>query len=274
MKLLPSISKIVTQVQSLHHATPTLQNLSSVIEATSLDSSSVSHEKKCFEFRHLSFSNVSLEYPESGVVLDKCNLSIHRGDVVGVVGETGSGKSTLINIILGLVAPTEGQVVVNDEPIEQRLEEFTSVIGYVPQETYLVDESLYNNIVFFRAEDDAENRRLVEGLLEDVSLSSLVEKLEDGIDSSVGEQGCRLSGGQRQRVGIARALYSKPNILILDEATSALDKKIEQQIMELILKFRGETTIIMIAHRESTLQSCDYILKVSDGKVSKSLKLD
>ena len=274
MKLLPSISKIVTQTQSLHHARPTLENLIGVLETASSNVELAKSQGNSFEFRSLAFDNVSLEYSESGLVLDNCSFSIQRGDVVGVVGETGSGKSTLINIILGLIEPSSGQVSVNGESLEDIRGEFTSVIGYVPQETYLVDESLYNNIVFFRANDDMESRDWVRSLLEDVSLFTLVNKLESGIDSSVGEQGCRLSGGQRQRVGIARALYNKPNILILDEATSALDKKTEQQIMELILRFKGETTIIMIAHRESTLQSCDYILKVSNGKVNKSLALD
>jgi ABC-type multidrug transport system fused ATPase/permease subunit len=186
---------------------------------------------------------------------------------VMIVGESGSGKSTLIDIILGLLMPTDGRVISDKYDISFNLKEWQSKIGYVPQVIYLTDDSLKKNIAFGIPEEMIDYTKL-DIAIKASQLDSFIHTLPDGINTFVGERGVRISGGQRQRIGIARALYNNPEILVLDEATSALDTEIEEEVMNSVYNLIGQKTIIIVAHRISTLSKCNKIYKVENSKIT------
>lgn len=261
IKVLPSASKVVAHVQALSYAKPSINNyLRSINDGERRGNIP---QKTIGSFQSLELNKVVFSYGEQKV-LNEVTLKLERGDIVGIIGETGSGKSTLLNLILGLIAPSSGEVLVNGLPMDRVRESFWHRVGYVPQETYLIDESIVENISFYRPYSDEQ----VKATVDLASLTSTVGNLNEGVMTKVGEAGCNLSGGQRQRIGFARALLNQPEVLILDEATSALDHATENQIVENLHKIKEEKTILMIAHRESTLSICDYILKVEAGNVS------
>lgn len=262
IKILPSASKVVAHIQALSYAKPSIVNYLTAI--SSENNNRLAPQTSLEKFDSLEFKNVSFRYDSKRKVLDKISLKINSGDVVGIIGETGSGKSTLLNLILGLVNPSEGVVFINNKPMEVVKLSYWNKIGYVPQETYLIDDSIINNITFYRKFDNIR----IQNSLELSSLQPTIEGLPDGGETKVGEAGCNLSGGQRQRVGLARALFNQPDLLILDEATSALDHITEKNIIDNLARIKCGKTILMIAHRESTLSICDYILKVENSQVS------
>lgn len=181
-----------------------------------------------------------------------------------IVGESGAGKTTLADILLGLLKPASGTVTVDGQDIFKKDKEWHKIVGYIPQNIYLIDDTIRTNISFETGKDNDDK---VWEALREARLEEYVRSLPDGIDTVVGDRGVKLSGGQRQRVGIARALYSKPSVLFLDEATSALDTETENAVMESINYLQGKTTLVIIAHRLSTIRSCDYIYEVGDGKI-------
>lgn len=262
IKILPSASKVVAHIQALSYAKPSIVNYLTAI--SSKNNNRLVPQTSLEKFDSLEFKNVSFRYDSKRKVLNKINLKINRGDVVGIIGETGSGKSTLLNLMLGLVNPSEGEIFINNKPMEVVKLSYWSKIGYVPQETYLIDDSIINNIAFYRKLDNIR----IQNSLELSSLQPTIEGLPDGRETKVGEAGCNLSGGQRQRVGLARALFNQPDLLILDEATSALDHITEKSIVDNLARIKNGKTILMIAHRESTLSICDYILRVENYQVS------
>jgi ATP-binding cassette, subfamily B, bacterial PglK len=219
--------------------------------------------------REIRLNKVCFKYEKDmPLILDDADLSIARGSRIGFVGTTGSGKSTLVDLILGLLQPTEGAIWVDDISIsnpEARLG-WQRKIAHVPQAIYLVDGSIVDNIAYGVAADHID-MSLVKKVARDAQLTDFIERLPAGYFTRVGERGVRLSGGQRQRIGIARALYKKPAILILDEATSALDSVTEASVMETIYALRRNLTLLMIAHRTSTLIGCDIIYRLEGGKV-------
>lgn len=269
VKILPSVNKIVAHIQALSYSKPSLDNYLKTLNGHNDVTSNMTNEKnnELEEFKSLTFSNVSFSYNGISIFKD-FNLCIDKGKSIGIVGKTGSGKSTLLNLIIGLLEPDSGDIYVNDYKLTSVVDSYRNKIGYVPQETYLLDDTIFNNICFFRnyrvSQDAIEQARVkVYKLLKEMDLLELVDNLPHGIDTYVGEQGGRLSGGQKQRIGIARALFSDPEIIIFDEATSALDKLTEEKIISYITKYHHKKTIIMIAHRESTLSKCDYILDLN-----------
>lgn len=191
------------------------------------------------------------------IVLSEVSFHIKKGDFVGIIGASGAGKTTLVDIILGLLIPTKGCVKVDGCNIHKNITSWQSKIAYVPQEIYLIDGSLKENIALGVPVDEIDYK-LLNRCIEMAELRNLVDNLEYGLDTNVGERGVKLSGGQKQRIGIARACYQNPEILILDEATSALDNATEKAIMDTIVKLKRSITIIAIAHRLSTLEKCDY----------------
>ncbi len=195
-------------------------------------------------------------------------MTIKKGDFIGIIGETGSGKSTLINLLIGLLKPSEGKVEVDEFNINLNLPEWYKKIGYVPQSVYLIDDTIKKNIAFGLPNDDIDDD-LVGKAVEKASLNKFINDLQSGLETIVGEKGIRLSGGQQQRIGIARALYRDPEILILDEATSSLDQATEKRIIESIKFFKGKKTIIIVTHRLFTVKNCDKIFFVDKGKVTK-----
>ena len=195
-------------------------------------------------------------------------MTIKKGNFIGIIGETGSGKSTLINLFTGLLRPSKGKIEVDELNIFSNLSEWHKKIGYVPQSIYLTDDTVRKNIAFGLRENDIDDD-LIKQAVEKASLSEFLKNLPNGLDTIVGENGIRISGGQQQRIGIARALYRNPEILILDEATSSLDNLTEKKIMDSIHFLKREKTLIIVTHRLSTVNKCDKIFFIRKGKIIK-----
>ncbi|MDB4619150.1 ABC transporter ATP-binding protein/permease, partial [bacterium] len=199
--------------------------------------------------------------------LDSIKLEITAGSMTGFIGASGAGKSTLIDCFLGLIEPSSGGLYVDDTIISSNnVRSWQEKLGYVSQVIYLLDASLRENIAFGISSDNIDEGK-IKRAIERAQLADFIASLPDGLDSMVGERGVRLSGGQRQRIGIARALYDDPPILVLDEATSALDTDTERDVMRAIEDLHGSTTILIIAHRHSTVENCDYLYKLDKGKI-------
>jgi len=215
----------------------------------------------------LRLENIAFQYPAANTpVLDGFSLTIAKNESVGIAGPSGSGKSTLVDLILGLHIPQSGQICVDSEPLTgKNMAAWRQMIGYVPQDIYLLDETIAANIAF--GVDQADPAALREAALGAQILDFIENELPQGFQTTVGERGVRLSGGQRQRIGLARALYHRPQVLILDEATSALDHQTELAVMETIHRLQGTLTIITIAHRLSTLERCDRIIRMESGGI-------
>lgn len=213
----------------------------------------------------LTLKGVTWHYPNSEHnVLDQLNLSVQAGTSIGIIGQSGAGKSTLVDIILGLHQPQHGTVELDGHDIFRIPDAYSQIVGYVSQSFYLVDGTIRENVAFGEDESDADDRK-VWAALEQAQLSDYVNQLEEKLDTVVGERGVRFSGGQRQRIAIARALYRHPKLLILDEATSALDNETESAVMEAIENLYGKMTMIIVAHRLSTVEKCDKIYEIKDG---------
>ena len=222
--------------------------------------------------KSLQFQKLSFRYSHaSPLVLDKINLEIRPGERIGIIGSTGSGKSTLLDVMMGLLEPTTGKVCIDghdlyDSECPERLTAWRAAIAHVPQNIYLADSSIAENIAFGLPRDQIDMER-VRRAADQAQIAAFIESSPKGYDTFVGERGIRLSGGQRQRIGIARALYKQAQVLVFDEATSALDTATEQAVMEAIEGLSKELTILMIAHRLSTVERCDRVIKLDQGCV-------
>ena len=213
----------------------------------------------------ISIENVCFSYPgEEKEVLSNINLEINQGEVVGIVGPTGSGKTTLVDLILGLLEPKEGFIKADGADIHTSIKSWQSQLGYIPQDIFLIDGSIRENIAL-GVENDQIDRSKMSEVVATAQLKPLIQELANGLDTKAGERGVRLSGGQKQRVSIARALYSNPAILIMDEATSALDNKTESLLIKAIDRARSGRTVIMIAHRLTSIKKCDRIFFLKNG---------
>lgn len=216
--------------------------------------------------KELRVEHLVFQYPEGQhEVLQDVSFTVPKGSFVGVVGPSGAGKTTFVDILLGLLTPTGGKITVDGADIQSNIRGWQANLSYVPQSIYLIDGTIKDNVALGVAPEDFDEELLIR-VLKMAELYDFVEELPKGIDTMVGERGVKLSGGQRQRIGIARALYYKPEVLVLDEATSALDNETEKSITDTILKLKGQITIIAIAHRVSTLENCDFKVKFDDGK--------
>ena len=222
------------------------------------------------EFHELVLDGIQYFYPESKMpALDQISLRIQEGETVGFIGPSGAGKTTLVDLILGLLKPSKGSLLYNGEELKGSLSGWQSQIAYLPQQVFLIDNTLRNNVALGINDNEIDDQ-LVHESLNNASLQEFVDTLPKGIETKLGERGVRLSGGQRQRVAIARAFYHGRNVLVMDEATSALDHETESEIVEEIKRLKGKKTIIVIAHRLTTVQHCDRIYYLEKGKIVNS----
>jgi ATP-binding cassette, subfamily B, bacterial PglK len=213
------------------------------------------------------FNGVSYRYPGNHEpAIDNLTLEIPRGYAVGFVGASGAGKTTLGDLLLGLLNPNDGKVLVDGVDIHDNLPGWYKNVGYIPQFIFLADSTVKQNIAFGLPEEEISEEKL-KNAIKAAQLESLIGELPMGVDTVIGERGIRLSGGQRQRVGIARALYNDPDVLMMDEATSSLDNLTEYYVMEALEALKGERTIIMIAHRLTTVMNCDVLYLMERGKI-------
>lgn len=216
--------------------------------------------------KSIQMEHVSFKYPESDKwILKNANIEIRKNSSVAFIGASGAGKTTAADLILGLLEPEEGRILVDDTDIRTNIAAWHQKIGYIPQTIYLMDDTIKANIAFGVDAENVDEERIYTALKE-AQLNEFIEQLPDGINTEIGDRGVKLSGGQRQRIGIARALYRNPEVLVLDEATSALDNDTEKEVMEAIDSLHGTRTLIVIAHRLTTIQNCDEIYEVGNGQ--------
>lgn len=265
-RLMPSVNRVLAAVQSMRFSMPVVDTLSS--ELAMLDDRKTPESGVVLPFCHqLTLNNISFRYPSSkNAALENVNISIAKGSSVGFIGGSGAGKSTLVDVLLGLLTPNQGAVEVDGLDIRRNLRGWQDQIGYVPQSIFLTDDSLRRNVAFGLVGDQIDDEA-VWSALRAAQLENFVRGLPEGLDTQVGERGVRLSGGQRQRIGIARALYHDPSVLVLDEATSSLDTETESGVMEAVRLLKGEKTLVIVAHRLSTVENCDYLYRFECGQI-------
>jgi len=270
-RLLPAINNIVTQYNSLRYYSYSvdsiyddlvnLEKYQNIVKDK--NSKNKNNLRKNFLKKKIDIKNLEFSYKkEQKLILKDISLSINQGEAISLVGSTGSGKTTLADLILGLLKPTKGKIEVDGQDIYKNITSWQQSIGYIPQFIYLSDDTIKNNIALGLEENEIDNDKLQKAI-EVSQLKEFISELPEKENTKIGERGIRLSGGQRQRIGIARALYDNPEVLVMDEATSSLDNITERFIIEAIEKLKKDRTLIIIAHRLSTVKNCDrlYILK-------------
>ena len=271
-RLLPSVGRVNAYINSIMYNKASLDMIYDDLKE--IDSEPVQEiewqekKEKWIFTKGVTVEHVSYHYPDSDVeVLHDISLEIPKGKTVALIGPSGAGKTTLADIILGLLPPVSGVVRMDQHNVYENLRSWREKLGYIPQSIYLSDDTIRNNVAFGIYEAQIDDNAIWKAL-EKAQLKEFVQGLENGLDTYVGDRGVRLSGGQRQRIGIARALYHDPEILVLDEATSALDSSTEQAVMESIESLQGLKTMIIIAHRLTTIKNADLVYEVSGGNVT------
>lgn len=271
-RLMPSVNRIISFINSIKFEMPLFYEIHQ--ELMDIRKRRDRHEQieiektsKRMSFnREIVINHVGFRYPEmTKEVLQDVDFVIPRGAYMGIIGSSGAGKTTFVDILLGLFPPTTGNICVDGQDIQDNIRNWQENFAYVPQSIYLIDASIKENIALGETAETIDDGK-IERVLRMAELYDFIQELPDGIDTVVGERGVKLSGGQRQRIGIARALYQDPKVLVLDEATSALDNATEKSITDTILKLKGCMTIISIAHRVSTLEDCDFKVEFEEGK--------
>ena len=267
VRLMPSIRNILSAITAMRYNIYTLNTLQDIEGDDTTDKHTLErlNLREKIEINNLSFKYENPQDKEATMVIKDLSLTISRGERLGIKGVSGAGKSTLMNLILGLYTPTSGEILIDGIKLDATTcRKWQNSIGYVPQNVFIADSTLSENIALGIAPQSIDRQR-VEKVLEMASLKHFTEGLAEGIDTMIGESGCRVSGGERQRIGIARALYRQPDILFFDEATSALDKETESSVnhaIESLSTNNRELTIVVIAHRETSLGYCDRIINI------------
>ena len=260
-RLMPSANRIIT---SYHDLLYYKNSLNIVYNALYEKDENLGDEKVSFE-KDLVLKNVNFAYKNKPLLFENLNFTLKKGEKIAFIGESGSGKSTLVDILMGLLPPNSGEILVDGQKLSaQNLKNFRQKIGYIPQQIYLFNDTIAKNIAFGEEFDE----KMLERVIKQANLQSFIASLKDGANTLVGDGGGNLSVGQKQRIAIARALYLSPQILVLDEATSALDNESEAKIMSEIYKISSDKTLIIIAHRLNTIEKCDKIYRVEEGKIS------
>ena len=269
-RIMPSITRIMNAIQGIIYNKPVIDTIYNEFNLNNKSSKKFLEEKFIFE-DEIELKNISFSYPNTQQkVINNLSLKIKKGTTIGLIGESGAGKTTLINLILGLLEPTEGNIKIDGKNIFDDVLNWQNQIGYVPQNIFLTDDSIKKNIAL-GLPDEQIDKNLINKAVNNAKLEKLIKSLHNGLNVKVGEFGDRLSGGQRQRISIARALYKNPKILILDECTNSLDINTESEIINEVNDLKGKKTIIMIAHRLSTLKKCDFVYEL-DSKGIKEKK--
>lgn len=283
VKLMPSANRIVGAFNSIAYNQPALDELIGHLDALEeserlrrekaisvekkVEGDSFSRETEFTIDAQVELKDITYHYPNTEkLILNSAGMSIPVGKSVGIVGTSGAGKTTAVDIMLGLLIPQAGSVLVDGVDIMNDYKGWLSHIGYIPQMIFMLDESIRANVAFGVNRDDVDDEQVWK-CLEEAQLGEFVRELPDGLDTMIGERGVRISGGQRQRIGIARALYENPDMLLFDEATSALDNETEAAIMESINSLHGKKTMVIIAHRLQTIAECDIVYRVKDGQI-------
>lgn len=277
MRLIPCANRINNHLTSISYFEPFFMgvsdNLQEEIRDESIDYNAASYQKKeevqKLEIRHnIQLKDIVYKYPNTEtLIFDRANMEIPIGKSVGIVGTSGAGKTTIVDILLGLLQIQSGEILADGVEVREHYQSFLKDIGYIPQTIFMIDSTIRKNVAFGVADEDIDDAKVWRALQE-AQLDEFVRGLPDGLDTSIGERGIRISGGQRQRIGIARALFEDPEVLVLDEATSALDNETEAAIMESINMLHGKKTLIIIAHRLQTIEKCDMVYRVEKGQVT------
>lgn len=278
VRLLPSVNRMSTALSAMAYYEPALdkmiENMYGENDACCFGKVSMGAEEASDKFKRvmhdrIELSDITYRYPNSKQpVLEHANMEIEAGQSIGIVGASGSGKTTAIDILLGLLQPQSGCVKVDGHDIRENYDGWLKQLSYIPQTIFMLDDTIRANVAFGILPEDIDDDQVWKAL-EEAQLKDFVESLPEKLDTSIGERGVRLSGGQRQRIGIARALYSDPQLLIFDEATSALDNETEAAIMESINALHGKKTMVIIAHRLTTIEGCDVVYRVEGKQICK-----
>ena len=274
IRIMPSANRITQAVNNIAYYEPSLDAVENIIvhsheiKADQLYVNDINASPIPFH-NEVKLDNITYRYPNTDVnILENTTLTIPRGKSIGLRGPSGAGKSTAVDILLGLLEPQQGKVTVDGTDIADDLPGWYAEIGYVPQMMFMLDDTIRNNVAYGVAADRIDDEKVWHALKE-AQMDEYIRGLPEGLDTSIGERGVRISGGQRQRIGIARALYNDPEIMIFDEATSALDNDTEAAIMEAIERLHGRKTLIIVAHRLTTIEKCDSIYEVSDKRFNR-----
>lgn len=271
-KLLPSVNALYTNYGNVMYDKASVDLLyHDIREVQDVTDESVmvkEVEKLCFE-KEITIDSLTFAYDNTDKnILEDISFSIEKGKSVAFIGESGGGKTTLVDNILGILKPQKGSILVDGVNINEIMQSWHRDIGYIPQTIFIMDDTIRRNVAFGVRNEDIDDKKVWEALRE-AQLEEFVRSLGHGLDTEVGEAGMRLSGGQRQRIGIARALYHTPDILVFDEATSALDNETEKEVMQAIDALHGTKTMLMIAHRLTTIENCDHVYRVENRNIQK-----
>jgi len=262
IRLIPSITQIINSVNILHNGRDSVERLYVDIHDLRSNNTDVRHDDTFIDtpFNRLELRSISYKYPKTDRnILTKVSMKIAKGEAIGIVGKSGSGKTTIIDILLGFLNPQSGKVLYNDSNLFSSINDWRSKVAYITQELFLVDGSIGINIALSK---DCIDYNLMNEALKKSQLKELVGRLPQGLDTELGERGIKLSGGQKQRIALARAFYHQKEVIIMDEATSALDNDTENEVMKEIERLKGEVTMVIIAHRISTVRHCDRIYEL------------
>ena len=269
IRLIPAANVISTSLIKLRNKRDSVKRLTSDVltymsasnKALYKNNSTIAND----DFRKLSIKNITFSYPKTNIkVINNLSIDINQGESIGIIGVSGSGKSTLIDILLGLLIPQHGEITYNDNKLSEKLTGWRRHVGFIPQDIFLLDATLKKNIALGV---DVIDQKKLDLAIKKSRLEELVRIMPKGFDTIIGERGMRLSGGQKQRIALARSFYHNKAVLVLDEATSALDNETEQEIVDEIKQFKGEKTLIVVAHRLSTLRHCDKIYRIESGRI-------
>jgi|TARA_B110000483_G_C18176148_1_gene535146 ABC-type multidrug transport system fused ATPase/permease subunit len=265
VRLMPSATRIITSLQRLKTFLPSLMIISAEYKANQIIDEKVNGDN--FIFSRLEFKNVDFGFDNKKLIFKDLNIKIKKGQIVGIFGDSGAGKSTFANLISGLFFPTKGEIIYNDNITNNLNKNLSPIIGYVPQQTTLFDDTIWNNITFFENKKDDQSIKKFEIAVKQSKLKDYINSLPEKEDTKIGEGLSKISGGQAQRIGIARALFIKSDFLIFDESTSSLDSENEKKILDTIYSLKNLKTIIIISHKHELLSKCDKIYQIDSNGI-------